>query len=146
MPTRARVLRRLDAEHREALSTTMRNLRSDNLKLTTDATRLTERHAEAKRKLDRWVAAMEARGAVLFRMDANPPEGGTYVAPTIVELDSARELMEEVFGPVLHVMRWRADELNQLLDIDEEAGEPLPNFGVTEGHLATRAAVGQHQE
>jgi hypothetical protein len=29
---------------------------------------------------------------------------------------------------------------------DEEAGEPLPNFGETEGHLATRAAVGQHQE
>ena len=37
-------------------------------------------------------------------------------------------------------------ELNQGLDMDEEAGEPLPNFGDTEGHLATRAAVGQHQE
>jgi hypothetical protein len=37
-------------------------------------------------------------------------------------------------------------ELNQRLDMDEEAGEPLPNFGETEGHLATRAAVGQHQE
>lgn len=71
---------------------------------------------DAKGKLDRWVAAMEARGAVLFRLDANSPEGGTYVAPTIVELDSARELTEEVFGPVLHVMRWRADELDQLLD------------------------------
>ena len=32
------------------------------------------------------------------------------------------------------------------LDIDEEAGEPLPNFGETEGHLAMRAAVGQHQQ
>ena len=38
------------------------------------------------------------------------------MAPTIVELDSARELIEEVFGPVLHVMRWRADEFDQLLD------------------------------
>ena len=31
--------------------------------------------AEAKDKLDRWVAGMEARGAVLFRKDANPPRG-----------------------------------------------------------------------
>jgi len=72
--------------------------------------------SEAKEKLDRWVAAMETRGAVLFRLDALFPEGGTYVAPAIVELGSAQELKEEVFGPVLHVVRWRAGELNQLLD------------------------------
>ena len=53
---------------------------------------------------------------MLFRLQAAPPTGGTYVAPAIVELDSARELKEEVFGPVLHVVRWRAGELDQLLD------------------------------
>ena len=42
--------------------------------------------------------------------------GGTYVAPTIIELDRAGDLMEEVFGPVLHVVRWRADALDALLD------------------------------
>ena len=72
--------------------------------------------AEAKDKLDRWIADMESRDAVLFRLTANPPMDGTYVAPTIIELDSARELREEVFGPVLHVVRWRAGELGQLLD------------------------------
>jgi len=71
--------------------------------------------SDAKENLDRWVTAMESRGAVLFRLDAPFPEGGTYVAPTIVELGSARELKEEVFGPVLHVVRWRAGELDQLL-------------------------------
>ena len=30
-------------------------------------------------------------------------------------------------------------ELNQRLDMDEEAGEPLPNLGETERHLATLA-------
>jgi len=72
--------------------------------------------AEAKDKLDRWIAAMESRGAALFRLEADFPKGGTYVAPAIIELDSARELKEEVFGPVLHVVRWRPDELDQLLD------------------------------
>ena len=72
--------------------------------------------ADARDRLDRWIAAMETRGALLFRLRAAPPTGGTYVAPAIVELDSARELKEEVFGPVLHVVRWRASELDQLLD------------------------------
>jgi RHH-type proline utilization regulon transcriptional repressor/proline dehydrogenase/delta 1-pyrroline-5-carboxylate dehydrogenase len=72
--------------------------------------------ADAKGKLDHWVAAMESRGAVLFRFEGDVPKNGTYVTPAIVELGSARELKEEVFGPVLHVVRWRADELDHLLD------------------------------
>ena len=31
-------------------------------------------------------------------------------APTIIALDRARDLTEEVFGPILHVVRWRADD------------------------------------
>ncbi|HEY7231114.1 MAG TPA: bifunctional proline dehydrogenase/L-glutamate gamma-semialdehyde dehydrogenase PutA [Pseudolabrys sp.] len=70
---------------------------------------------EAKSKLDRWLAMMESRGAVLFRLEADPPAGGTYVVPAIIRLGSARELKEEVFGPLVHVVRWRANELDQLL-------------------------------
>jgi RHH-type proline utilization regulon transcriptional repressor/proline dehydrogenase/delta 1-pyrroline-5-carboxylate dehydrogenase len=38
------------------------------------------------------------------------------VPPTIIALDRASELREEVFGPILHVVRWRADALDALLD------------------------------
>jgi RHH-type transcriptional regulator, proline utilization regulon repressor / proline dehydrogenase / delta 1-pyrroline-5-carboxylate dehydrogenase len=74
--------------------------------------------AQAKGKLDNWIAAMERAGRVRFRFDRERPlpGRGTYVAPTIVELDSAGDLKEEVFGPVLHVVRWRADDLDALLD------------------------------
>ena len=73
--------------------------------------------AEAKDKLERWIAGMERRGALRFRLGrAALPAKGTYVAPAIIELAGARELKEEVFGPVLHVVRWRADELDALLD------------------------------
>jgi RHH-type proline utilization regulon transcriptional repressor/proline dehydrogenase/delta 1-pyrroline-5-carboxylate dehydrogenase len=80
---------------------------------------------EAKDKLDRWIAAMESRGAVLFRLETALPVGGTYVPPTIIELDSARELKEEVFGPVLHVVRWRAAELDALLEAIAANGTAL---------------------
>jgi RHH-type proline utilization regulon transcriptional repressor/proline dehydrogenase/delta 1-pyrroline-5-carboxylate dehydrogenase len=73
---------------------------------------------EAKEKLDRWIAAMENEGRVRFRWDAFKPmpAAGTYVPPTIIMLDRASDLREEVFGPILHVVRWRAAELDQLLD------------------------------
>src|SRR5215468_10937918 len=59
--------------------------------------------AEAKDKLDRWIESMQGRGCVRFRWDktAALPKDGTYVPPVIIELDAARELREEVFGPIL---------------------------------------------
>jgi RHH-type proline utilization regulon transcriptional repressor/proline dehydrogenase/delta 1-pyrroline-5-carboxylate dehydrogenase len=73
---------------------------------------------EAKDRLDRWIADLTDRGALRFRLDTEQPlpAKGTYVAPAIIEIDRARELTEEVFGPVLHVVRWRADALDTLLD------------------------------
>jgi RHH-type proline utilization regulon transcriptional repressor/proline dehydrogenase/delta 1-pyrroline-5-carboxylate dehydrogenase len=84
---------------------------------------------EAKSKLDRWISMMDSRGAVLFSLEANPPTGGTYVAPTIVELGNARELTEEIFGPVLHVVRWRSNGLDQLLD-DIAANDTALTLGI----------------
>lgn len=83
--------------------------------------------AEAKDKLDRWVGDMASRGAVRFQGEAGPA-AGTFVAPAIVELGRAGDLKEEVFGPVLHVVRWRAGELDALLA--EIAGN---GYGLTLG-------------
>jgi RHH-type transcriptional regulator, proline utilization regulon repressor / proline dehydrogenase / delta 1-pyrroline-5-carboxylate dehydrogenase len=72
--------------------------------------------AAAKDKLDGWVAGMEAQGRVLFRGGAEGlPAAGHYVPPAIIELERAADLREEVFGPVLHVVRYRADKLDRLL-------------------------------
>jgi RHH-type proline utilization regulon transcriptional repressor/proline dehydrogenase/delta 1-pyrroline-5-carboxylate dehydrogenase len=73
---------------------------------------------EAKAKLDEWVGGMEQAGRVRFRWDRERalPRSGTYVAPAVIALDRAADLKEEVFGPVLHVVGWRAGELDALLD------------------------------
>lgn len=71
--------------------------------------------AEAKEKLDGWIDRMQRAGRVRYRWDKPLPPAGSYVAPAIIELDSTRELKEEVFGPVLHVVRYRADNMNALL-------------------------------
>jgi RHH-type proline utilization regulon transcriptional repressor/proline dehydrogenase/delta 1-pyrroline-5-carboxylate dehydrogenase len=73
---------------------------------------------DAQQRLDRWIADMEAQGRVTYRWDKNNPlpPRGRFVPPTIVMLDRARDLKEEVFGPVLHVVRWKAGALDALLD------------------------------
>ncbi len=91
---------------------------------------------------------MAATGQVRFRLDRPAlPAAGTYVAPAIIELDCARELQHEVFGPVLHVVRWRADELDALLD-DIAANGTALTLGVhsridrTAAHIAARLPHG----
>jgi RHH-type transcriptional regulator, proline utilization regulon repressor / proline dehydrogenase / delta 1-pyrroline-5-carboxylate dehydrogenase len=74
--------------------------------------------AEAKANLDDWLAKQERADRVRFRWDRHRrlPADGTYVAPAVVELDSVAELDREVFGPVLHVVRWQPERLDALLD------------------------------
>jgi delta 1-pyrroline-5-carboxylate dehydrogenase len=52
-------------------------------------------------------------------------EVGTFVPPTLVELRSLSELKREVFGPVLHVLRFKRGALDQLLFDIRATGYPL---------------------
>jgi RHH-type proline utilization regulon transcriptional repressor/proline dehydrogenase/delta 1-pyrroline-5-carboxylate dehydrogenase len=74
--------------------------------------------AQAKANLDDWLAKQERADRVKFRWDRHGrlPAHGTYVAPAIVELDGVAALDREVFGPVLHVVRWQPERLDALLD------------------------------
>jgi RHH-type proline utilization regulon transcriptional repressor/proline dehydrogenase/delta 1-pyrroline-5-carboxylate dehydrogenase len=74
--------------------------------------------------------AMAARGHRVWRtpLDAGLAARGTYVAPTLVEIDDLGALGREVFGPVLHVLRWRRDELPRLLEHVNATG-----YGLTQG-------------
>jgi RHH-type proline utilization regulon transcriptional repressor/proline dehydrogenase/delta 1-pyrroline-5-carboxylate dehydrogenase len=83
----------------------------------------------AREALERHVAAMQALGLVRHRVvlpDACAQ--GTFVAPTLIVLDTMQRLTQEVFGPVVHVATWRADELDALLDAINAFG-----YGLTLG-------------
>jgi RHH-type proline utilization regulon transcriptional repressor/proline dehydrogenase/delta 1-pyrroline-5-carboxylate dehydrogenase len=82
--------------------------------------------AEAKQKLVAHVARMRAQARQHFSGDI--PQSGTYVAPHIFELSSAAQLTEEVFGPILHVVRYPADDLDRVIRSIGRSG-----FGLTLG-------------
>ncbi len=68
----------------------------------------------AARALESYLARI-APSRMLFRA-AGGPAGGTFVAPAIVRVDGVAELAGEVFGPVLHVLRYRREALGELID------------------------------
>ncbi len=68
------------------------------------------------RKLDCRDGACRPRALARRPRQCVAAGAGIYVAPTIIELDRAVDLNQEVFGPVLHIVRWNADGLDALLD------------------------------
>ncbi|WP_028534804.1 bifunctional proline dehydrogenase/L-glutamate gamma-semialdehyde dehydrogenase PutA [Paludibacterium yongneupense] len=55
-------------------------------------------------------------------------EHGSYVAPTLFEIDDLALLPREVFGPVLHVLRYDAADLDGVIDAINATG-----YGLTHG-------------
>ena len=54
---------------------------------------------------------------------------GTFVAPTLIEVNRIADVEREVFGPVLHVLRYRREALDKLIDDVNAAGYGL-TFGL----------------
>jgi RHH-type proline utilization regulon transcriptional repressor/proline dehydrogenase/delta 1-pyrroline-5-carboxylate dehydrogenase len=76
------------------------------------------------------VEAMRRRGRAVHQFALAPEAAhGTFVPPTIIEIDSLSDLRAEVFGPVLHVVRVPRDKLEQAVEAVNATGYGL-TFGV----------------
>lgn len=85
--------------------------------------------ADAKAALDRHAERMAREGRIIRRLKPGPgTEHGTFFAPLMVEIDSLKRLEREVFGPILHVVRYAADRLDQVIDQVRATG-----YGLTLG-------------
>jgi len=103
---------------------------------------------DAKRNLETHAARMD-KEARLIKMAPLPEAAahGCFVAPRAYELKSLSQLDREVFGPILHVLRWKADNLDGVINDINGTG-----FGLTLGihsridatidHIAKNVRVG----
>ncbi|ARP86233.1 trifunctional transcriptional regulator/proline dehydrogenase/L-glutamate gamma-semialdehyde dehydrogenase [Bordetella genomosp. 9] len=104
--------------------------------------------SEARENIQRHIDAMRAAGKAVTQVPLPPAcRNGTFIAPTLIEIGSVRELKREVFGPVLHVVRYKRDQLDALLDDINATGYGL-TFGVhtrideTIAHVTRRVHAG----
>jgi len=86
--------------------------------------------AAAQARLQAHVDAFVARGGFHFSLPL--PEAaaqGSFVAPTLLGIDAPEALREEMFGPVLHVLRFRRPQLGVLIEAINASGYGL-TFGI----------------
>lgn len=95
--------------------------------------------AEAQANIDRHIEQLRAKGRPVHQLSLGGEAArgaatahGTYVAPTLIELPDLADLQREVFGPVLHVIRYRREQLDNILAQIRNTG-----YGLTMG-LHTR--------
>ncbi len=73
--------------------------------------------------------AIQEQARLLYQLPV--PEGlgyGSFFPPSLIELQSLSQLTEEIFGPVLHVIRYREPELDQVIAAINATG-----YGLTLG-------------
>jgi RHH-type proline utilization regulon transcriptional repressor/proline dehydrogenase/delta 1-pyrroline-5-carboxylate dehydrogenase len=90
---------------------------------------------EARSSIQKHVDALRASGRRIHQISGRnlrPLDRGTFVLPTLIELQSISELEREVFGPVLHFVRFKREELDGLIGQINGTG-----YGLTMG-LHTR--------
>ncbi len=84
----------------------------------------------ALKRLEDHCADMEQQGKLIAKAEITPEcKSGTFLAPHIFEIDSLNQLKEEHFGPILHIVRFKADNLAQVLADINATGYGL-TFGV----------------
>ncbi|WP_314105690.1 bifunctional proline dehydrogenase/L-glutamate gamma-semialdehyde dehydrogenase PutA [uncultured Stenotrophomonas sp.] len=84
-----------------------------------DALQILQEHALRMEKEARLIAAAELSEAAAH---------GTFFAPRAYELKNLDQLHKEIFGPVLHVIRWKGDQLDAVIDQINATG-----YGLTLG-------------
>ena len=85
---------------------------------------------EARARIEEHIRHMQAQGQKVTRATrAQPGLDGHFVQPALIEIDSVQRLTREVFGPVLHVLRYRREELDSLLSAINATGYGL-TFGI----------------
>jgi RHH-type transcriptional regulator, proline utilization regulon repressor / proline dehydrogenase / delta 1-pyrroline-5-carboxylate dehydrogenase len=104
--------------------------------------------APAREALERHAERMMREGRLLHQCSLPAgTEHGTFFAPRAFEIDGAQRLHGEVFGPILHIVRWRADRLDAVLEEIAATGYGL-TLGIqsrideTVRHILARLRIG----
>ena len=131
----------------DMISGAMRSLSNgDPRELTTDVGPVID--ADAQKALDDHLAWLDKNAKRIGRLDL-PPEAknGTFVAPAMYEIGSLSELNRENFGPILHVVRFSAEGLGQVVEDINSTGYGLTlglqsRIDTTRDFVEQRARVG----
>lgn len=84
--------------------------------------------AKAQAQLELYCEELATKAKLVYRCDLPNGLSGTFVAPQVWEIKDASLLDREVFGPILHVVRYKSHELSSVINQINAKG-----YGLTMG-------------
>lgn len=102
---------------------------------------------EALETLQQHIEKMKQQEKLIAQANCEKLEGGYFVAPTIVEIPDIALLKREVFGPILHVIRYQREQLDEVIESINRTGYGLTlgihsRINETAAYIYSKAKVG----
>ncbi|MDT9587659.1 MAG: trifunctional transcriptional regulator/proline dehydrogenase/L-glutamate gamma-semialdehyde dehydrogenase [Candidatus Arsenophonus melophagi] len=105
----------------------------DPIQLSTDIGPVIDQ--ESQKNIEQHIEKMRQKGKKIYqaqKQEKHEWKKGTFVQPTLIEIEHFKEIKKEIFGPVLHVIRFKRNQLDKLIKQIIDSG-----YGLTLG-LHTR--------
>jgi len=99
---------------------------------------------DAREQLQAHIDTLTAEGRLIAQtpLEADRTQDGTFIAPAAFVIDNINALCREQFGPILHIVRYKAEELDQVIDDINGRGYGL-TFGVHSRNASFAANIAQ---
>ena len=81
---------------------------------------------KALENLNNYISKCKQKGMEVFQLEGK--ESKTHINPTIVNIHSISDIEDEQFGPILHILKYKSNEIDQLIAEINDSG-----YGLTMG-------------
>ena len=81
---------------------------------------------KALENLNNYISKCKQKGMEVFQFEGK--ESKTHINPTIVNINSISDIEDEQFGPILHILKYKSNEIDQLIAEINDSG-----YGLTMG-------------
>jgi len=86
-------------------------------------------HNSAREELEKHLQEIQQVGKILYQAPLSEAhQKGSFMPPTLVELSSGAQLTKEAFGPIVHMVPYRSQDLSKVIEEINNSG-----FGLTFG-------------
>ena len=83
-------------------------------------------NAQALENLNNYITKCKQKGMEVFEFENK--ESKSHINPTLININSISDIEDEQFGPILHILKYKSNEINKLIDEINSSG-----YGLTMG-------------
>ena len=83
--------------------------------------------AAAHKTIADHITQAEAEGRLIHTLQS--PSTGTFISPAVIRVNGIADMTREIFGPVLHIATFKANDLDKVIDEINATGYGL-TFGL----------------